>query len=227
MGEAERRETGGGVGLVADSVPELLDGRAVVAQAVGLDHQTEVWPVEVDLEPVHPLACEGRGQTRAFGDGEEEALEVRVGEGEGLTVEDGGEEADARDARELVVGRRCVWLPDRWKRVEMGGKRRTRFTKALLKRIRWIERYSRPRLGGLLRGRLSGAVFGLIVLVLTVFAFVAPPFSGLDTLPSLGVVVLSLGILLEDVVAAIAGVVIGAVGVVLVLALGSLILNLL
>src|SRR5436190_1643634 len=94
-------------------------------------------------------------------------------------------------ALELIVGRGCVWLPARWKRVEMGGKRRTRFTKALLKRIRWIERYSRPRLGGLLRGRLSGAVFGLIVLVLTVFAFVAPPFSGLDTLPSLGVVVLS------------------------------------
>jgi hypothetical protein len=61
-----------------------------------------------------------------------------------------------------------------------------------------------------------------VVLVLTVFAFVAPPFTGLDTLPSLGVVLISLGVLLDDALLALIGLVVGAVGAVLVLFLGSL-----
>jgi hypothetical protein len=52
-------------------------------------------------------------------------------------------------------------------------------------------------------------------------AFLAPPFSGLDTLPSLGVVVLSVGVLLEDFYVAIAGLVVGAVGIALEVALGA------
>ena len=50
----------------------------------------------------------------------------------------------------------------------------------------------------------------------------APPFSGLDTLPSLGVVVIGLGVLMRDAVLATVGALIGAVGVATVLALGSL-----
>jgi hypothetical protein len=48
----------------------------------------------------------------------------------------------------------------------------------------------------------------------------APPFSGLDTLPSLGVVLLSLGVLLEDFVVVVLALVVGAAGIVLVLVLG-------
>jgi len=43
---------------------------------------------------------------------------------------------------------------------------------------------------------LSGIVFGLLVLGGSAGAFLAPPFTGLDTLPALGVVLLSLGVLL-------------------------------
>ncbi len=46
------------------------------------------------------------------------------------------------------------------------------------------------------------------------FAFVAPPFTGLDTLPSLGVVLISLGVLLDDALLALIGLVVGAVGAV-------------
>jgi len=60
---------------------------------------------------------------------------------------------------------------------------------------------------------------------MTVTAFVAPPFSGLDTLPSLGVVVLSLGFLMEDAVLAGIGLVIGVLGAVVVIGLGSLVLR--
>jgi hypothetical protein len=59
-----------------------------------------------------------------------------------------------------------------------------------------------------------------------VAAFLAPPFSGLDTLPSLGVVVLGLGVLLGDIVIAGVGAAIGTVGVALVVGLGKAITKL-
>jgi hypothetical protein len=128
-------------------------------------------------------------------------------------------------ALELLVGRRAIWLPKRWCRMELAGTSRERFIAGLLKRIRWLERFSRPRGRWLFHHRLTRMVFGLVVLVLTITAFVAPPFSGLDTLPSLGVVVLSLGVLMEDAVLAGAGIVIGALGAVAVIGLGSVVVK--
>ncbi|MDQ3945773.1 MAG: exopolysaccharide biosynthesis protein [Actinomycetota bacterium] len=124
-------------------------------------------------------------------------------------------------ALELLVGRREIWLPDRWKGKELAGGSRKGFATRLLRFIRWFERFSRRRLPHLFRHRLSGAVFGALVLVLSATAFLAPPFSGLDTLPALGVVALSLGVVLEDFLLAAAGVVVGAIGAVLVVGLGG------
>jgi hypothetical protein len=130
-------------------------------------------------------------------------------------------------ALELIVGRRTVWLPDRWKRLEVGGSSGGRLASALLPRIRWVERFSHPRLRFLFGHRLSGVVFGVLVFVLSLTAFLAPPFSGLDTLPALGVVLLALSVLLEDFVVAVVGLITGALGVALVFVLGSLVLRLL
>ena len=52
-------------------------------------------------------------------------------------------------------------------------------------------------------------------------AFFAPPFTGLDTLPALGVVLLSLGVLLEDFAVVIAGVAVGVAGIALEILLGK------
>jgi hypothetical protein len=123
-------------------------------------------------------------------------------------------------ALELIAGRKTVWLPDRWKRREIGPGDRS--SERLLRWIRWLERYSRPRLGFLLTHSLSSVFFGALVFLLTLTAFVAPPFTGLDTLPSLGVVLLSLGVLLDDSLLALVGVLVGAIGLLLVLILGRL-----
>lgn len=128
-------------------------------------------------------------------------------------------------ALELVVGRRNVWLPARWRGLDMAGERRDRFLHKLVGFIRRLEGLSRPRLTGLFRGRLSATLFGLLVLGGSAGAFFAPPFSGLDTLPALGVVLLSLAVLLEDAIIAAAGLLTGAVGVALEVALGSLLVN--
>ncbi len=125
-------------------------------------------------------------------------------------------------ALELIVGRRTVWLPERWRRLELAGAKQERFIATLLRRIRTLERFSRPRGRWLFGHRLSGSVFGVAVLGLALTAFLAPPFSGLDTLPSLGVVVLALGYLLTDIALSLAGLVIGAAGVVSVIFLGNI-----
>src|SRR5947209_17578144 len=49
-------------------------------------------------------------------------------------------------ALELVAGRKHLWLPRRWRSLELGGERRQRLVGALLRMIRWLEPISRPRL---------------------------------------------------------------------------------
>jgi|SRR5918912_277540 hypothetical protein len=123
-------------------------------------------------------------------------------------------------ALQLIVGRDEIWLPRRWREMRMTGERRERFLAALMRMIRRLERISRPRLTFAFDHRLSNVVFGALVIAGSLGAFFAPPFSGLDTLPSLGVVLISLGVLLEDVLVVIAGAVVGAAGVMLELLLG-------
>jgi hypothetical protein len=124
-------------------------------------------------------------------------------------------------ALQLLIGRRRIWLPQRWCRLELAGPRQQRFLAGLMKMIRRLERLSRPRLRFLFNHRLSNFVFGLLVLGGAVAAFLAPPFTGLDTLPSLGVVLLSLGVLMEDVLVVLVGILVGVAGVVLEIVLGS------
>jgi hypothetical protein len=124
-------------------------------------------------------------------------------------------------ALELMAGRREIWLPQRWRKMELAGEKQQRFLTALMKMIRRLERISRPRLSFLFNHRLSNIVFGLLVVAGSVGAFLAPPFTGLDTLPALGVVLLSLGVLLEDFLVVVAALVVGVAGVALEVVLGS------
>jgi hypothetical protein len=128
-------------------------------------------------------------------------------------------------ALQLIVNRSEIWLPARWRRLELAGHKQQRFLAGLMKLIRRLERLSRPRLRFLFHRRVSNVAFGLLTLAGSIAAFVAPPFTGLDTLPSLGVVLLSLGVLLEDFLVVILGIVVGCVGVVLEIVVGSAAVN--
>ena len=124
-------------------------------------------------------------------------------------------------AVQLIAGRDHIWLPERWRRLELAGPRQRRFIAGLMKMIRRLERFSRPRLRFLFDHRLSNIVFGLLVIAGCTGAFLAPPFTGLDTLPALGVVLLSLGVLLEDFLLVVLGVAVGIAGVFLEIVLGK------
>jgi hypothetical protein len=124
-------------------------------------------------------------------------------------------------ALQLIAGREHIWLPERWRRLELAGPRQRRFIAGLMKFIRFLERFSRPRLTFLFDHRLSNVVFGLLVIAGSAGAFLAPPFTGLDTLPALGVVLLSLGVLLEDFLVVVLGIAVGVGGVFLEIVLGK------
>jgi len=120
----------------------------------------------------------------------------------------------------MVLGRQTMWLPDKWRRKELGVIA-TKGVPFIVRRVRWFERFSRPRLARLYDQRWFLRLLGLAVIGFTVAAALAPPFSGLDTLPALGVVVIALSIILEDVLILAIGGVIGSGGVVLIITLGA------
>jgi hypothetical protein len=128
-------------------------------------------------------------------------------------------------ALQLIAGRDTIWLPERWRKLSLAGPKQQRFLNGLMKLIRRLERLSRPRLRFLFDHRLSNSVFGLLALGGTAGAFLAPPFTGLDTLPALGVVLLSLGVLLEDIIVVVLGIVVGAGGVFLEIFVGGAVLH--
>jgi hypothetical protein len=127
-------------------------------------------------------------------------------------------------ALELIVGRNEIWVPVRWRDKELRGLS-GKAGQALVRRIRGLERFARPRLGWVLEFSMVRRIYGVLVLGLSLAAFVAPPFSGLDTLPALGAVVLSVGVLLHDTVTAVAGVLIGAIGIGVIVGIGHAVLT--
>ncbi len=124
-------------------------------------------------------------------------------------------------ALQMVAGRRTIWLPRKWKQKELGKTITGKGIPFIIRRVRWFEKFSRPRFAGLFNQRWFIRVLGLVIIVFTTGALLAPPFSGLDTLPALGVVVICLAIILEDMIVAGIGVVIGTGGIVLIVTIGA------
>jgi hypothetical protein len=124
-------------------------------------------------------------------------------------------------ALQMVVGRRTIWLPRKWKQKELGKTITGKGVPFVIRRVRWFEKFSRPRFAGLFNQRWFIRVIGLVIIIFTLGALLAPPFSGLDTLPALGVVTICLAIILEDMIVLGVGVVIGTGGIVLIVTIGA------
>ena len=124
-------------------------------------------------------------------------------------------------ALQMVAGRRNLWLPKRWRRLGLGKTMQSAVMPKLISLIRWLEKYSRPRVARLLRSKLLLRLYGVAVIIFSATAFIAIPFSMLDTLPALGVVLMSLGIILEDFLFFLVGLTVGSIGLGLVIALGK------
>lgn len=74
--ESQRRQSGRGMRLVAEAVLPLLRRRAVIAQPVSLDDQSEAGPMKVHLEAVYVPTRFRRREAGATGDRQEPAFEL-------------------------------------------------------------------------------------------------------------------------------------------------------
>jgi hypothetical protein len=122
---------------------------------------------------------------------------------------------------QMVVGRRTIWLPERLQRRELGTALTGKAIPFIVRRVRWFERFSRPRVARLFAQRWFVRLLGLLLMAFALAAAVAPPFSGLDTLPALGAVVVCLAMILEDVLVLGIGTAIGLGGVALIVTIGA------
>lgn len=130
-------------------------------------------------------------------------------------------------AIELLAGKETVWLPKRWLSKELPENLQSSMLPKMINLVRFAERCTKPRLANFQNSRFGGRIIGFIVLLFSVFAFLAPPFSGLDTLPSLGVVLLALALIFRDALLSLIGILVGAAGIGLVLTLGKIVFQLL
>lgn len=130
-------------------------------------------------------------------------------------------------AIEMILGRSKIWSPKFWKRRNLGKGLEKKGLPKLVKFIEWFEKRSQKRLTGLINDRQFLRLIGVLIFALTLAALLAIPFSGLDTLPALGVVVISLALILEDALMLLYAIGIGLAGVILEIGFSSLALKIL
>jgi hypothetical protein len=128
-------------------------------------------------------------------------------------------------AAEMVLGVRKMWIPRRMRQRDLGSLATEKAIPFMARRIRWFERFSRPRWASLVSCRWFQRVMGIIFIGLAIAAGIAPPFSGLDTLPAMGAVIIALGLILEDIVIVGIGIVTGTGGIVLIVTVGAALFN--
>jgi hypothetical protein len=124
-------------------------------------------------------------------------------------------------AGQMVLGRETPWIPNRWRERELGKFATGKALPFITRRVRGFEKISRPRGVRLFDQRSFNRILGVVIIVFTVGAFVAPPFSGLDTLPALGIVTITLAIILRDTLILGIGFLIGVGGIALIITLGA------
>jgi hypothetical protein len=116
---------------------------------------------------------------------------------------------------ELVIGRSTLWLPQKWLNLKFGKRFCEKAIPFLIRKLSWLERHSQPRGTWFYKQKLSRNLFGLLIITFTFGAFFSPPFSGLDTLPAWGVLLVSISYILEDFLYLIAGLFFGMIGITL------------
>ncbi|MFP4314504.1 MAG: exopolysaccharide biosynthesis protein [Alphaproteobacteria bacterium] len=105
-----------------------------------------------------------------------------------------------------MIGRHTIWLPRRVLNKTMP---REKFTKMIAASIPWIKRlefFIRPRLGFITQGLFSNLI-GLCGLIMALSICVPLPLT--NTVPSLGIALMGIGVVMRDGLAVLGGAIIG------------------
>lgn len=126
-------------------------------------------------------------------------------------------------ALQMAFGRKTLWLPEKVRDLSIRGNLATKALPFILRRVKDVEKISKPRMRGFVKSATAKFIIGMLIVILALAALIAPPFSGLDTLPSLGGVFISLAIIFEDLLLALLGFIVGLLGIALMVAASSVI----
>jgi hypothetical protein len=126
---------------------------------------------------------------------------------------------------QLIIGRRTIWLPKRWSKRTIKSLNRKRAVNYLLRSLQWLERFAHPRLGGAVHNQFTLMLAGLFMFVYTLASLLAPPFSGLDTVPGMGVCLMALSLVFDDFALLVIGAIVGAIGIGITIGVGALLVS--
>lgn len=123
-------------------------------------------------------------------------------------------------AAQMVLGIRQISLPGPLKSRELPQSLVNISIKPLVALISRIENHSRLRMMGVVSQEWSYRLTGLFIIFGCLGAVFAPPFSGLDTLPALGIILMCLGFILKDGMFWLAGIATSGLGIILEVTVG-------
>ena len=124
-------------------------------------------------------------------------------------------------ASQMLLGRQELWLPKGLQKKQLPKPILKKMLPFLIKYIQLFEKISRARGSSFIPQRWFRIQLAFFIIIFTLFAFFAPPLSGVVSFPSLGVVIISIGIILRDVLVVLIGYIIGIIGCGLVVLLGA------
>jgi hypothetical protein len=105
-----------------------------------------------------------------------------------------------------VLGRRTIWMPENIQRKTVSRKKLDALIGASIPRIRRFEILIRPRLAFITQGGFSNLI-GLLGLIMALTVCIPVPLT--NTVPSLGITLMAVGVIMRDGLAVIGGAAIG------------------
>jgi len=111
-----------------------------------------------------------------------------------------------------AIGRHTIWFPEKMKHKTIAKTKISAFTKAALPWVKRIEKLVKPRLEFITQGQISKLI-GVLGFIMALAVCVPLPLT--NTIPSLGIALMAIGILMRDGLAVLAGAAIGMAWVVL------------
>lgn len=109
-----------------------------------------------------------------------------------------------------ALGRHTIWMPERLKRKTFARDKLCGVIDSALPLLKRIEALTRPRLGFITDGIFSNLI-GILGLIMALTVCIPVPLT--NTVPSMGIALMALGVIMRDGLAVIAGALIGTLWV--------------
>lgn len=120
-------------------------------------------------------------------------------------------------AGQLIIGRQRPWFPQKWLNHQIPIEKVQGFVRAGLSWLRRIELISRPRLTPVCTSFVGRVVIGCAITLMAISMMI--PIPGTNTLPAMGIFITGFGLLDDDGIISLAGIVVCLLGLALSMAI--------